>query len=295
MTAGGFHGLFTLRVLELLEKYWDEPLQARFEVFAGSSVGSIAAASLAFGATTESALAQFKNNGSRVFPKHGDKGLAGLWHLSRALGSPRYQVGPLKAAIASVIPPEAKMRDAEKLLVIPAYNVSKGRLQVFTGHSHPKLLVTDAILAACAVPSYFPLHAIGSDLFIDGAVNAAVPDEVALQAAMDAFEVEEDSCTMLSIGTATSNGALPKSFSSKAGALQWVQESRLMMLMLGAQQQVAVENMQRRMANQYSRIDSDEPVVSGMDDASPAAAEALLRKADSTFASWRRKNKDVSK
>ncbi|MBU2137142.1 MAG: patatin-like phospholipase family protein [Alphaproteobacteria bacterium] len=109
LSGGGFRGLFTARVLELMETERQEQIGPRFDLIAGTSIGGILAIGLACGLNAAHLRAKFQEHGEAIF----------RWRASGAGGylRSRYGQGPLKKAIETIL--GGKAQDTIANLSIP--------------------------------------------------------------------------------------------------------------------------------------------------------------------------------
>ena len=70
LSGGGYRGLFTAALLVELEANGG-PLATRFDLIAGTSIGSILAGAIALGASAADCLQGMLDHGARIFPRDG--------------------------------------------------------------------------------------------------------------------------------------------------------------------------------------------------------------------------------
>lgn len=99
--GGGARGIFVLRMLEQLESYYDKPCAEMFDMFAGTSTGSIVAALLASGYSVRNTLSLYTDPRlrSRVFQPNQGRRHAFRYFDLRSLGPDAEDVTSLNAAI----------------------------------------------------------------------------------------------------------------------------------------------------------------------------------------------------
>ena len=84
------------------------------------------------------------------------------------------------------------MSDANNLMCIPAFNLTKGRPSVFkkpfgTYHRDGRFKMMDVALATSAAPTFLPAVTIEGDQFVDGGLFANNPSMIGYTEAMDHF------------------------------------------------------------------------------------------------------------
>ena len=195
LTGGGFRGLFTARVLQVIEEHIRVPIGRRFDLTCGTSVGGIVALAVAYEVPMSKVVEVFLAEGQNIFPPHDPptttlgKGVDLFKHKNK----PRYSTGPLREAITLLIDKDATLGDAVHPVAIPAVNVTQGRPQVFkTRHKAEwnrdwKFKAVDVALATAAAPTFFELAELDGNLYADGVLFANAPDLVAIHEAEHFF------------------------------------------------------------------------------------------------------------
>ena len=179
------------------------------------------------------------------------------------LGKPRYSSSPLRDAVDALIPHGTLLGDAIHPLAIPAVNLTQGSPQVFkTRHKSEwqrdsKLKVVDIALATSAAPTFFELAEIGGDRYADGGLFANAPDQIALHEAEHYFRVPSSSVRILSIGTTTRSYSVAHSAGRDFGISKWMDDARLLSVMISAQQQFVGQVIAHRLGERYLRIDRE--------------------------------------
>jgi uncharacterized protein len=293
VSGGGFLGLYAAGVLAQLEAQIGEPLARRFDLIAGTSVGSVLAAALACELPMSNVVSLFRDHGPEVFSQRAlPSGPVGrLLDLSRSVLGPKYSGVALREALQQRLG-DRTMADTLHPLVLPAVNVTRCVSKVFKsphardsrGDEQVRLL--DATLASCAAPAYFPSVRIGDDLYADGGLYAVAPDQVALHEAQHFMGVDADRVRLLSIGTATMGYQPDTGVEDDAGAVGWLSSGRLILTLIAVQQQHVQAMMEDRLGARYLRLDAPWPRQAGLgvDVATEKAASVLLALAEQTLA-----------
>jgi patatin-like phospholipase/acyl hydrolase len=292
LSGGGYLGLYSAMLLAALEEQIGEPIGRRFDLVAGTSVGGIIAAAVAFELPLAHIVEFFRLRGTEVFsPRAKPSGPVGrLLDLSRAVLGPKYGSGALHDALAVHLG-EATLGQARHPLVLPAVNVTRSLTKVFKTPHAPgsrgdeDVRVLDAVMAACAAPAYFPSVAIGDALYADGGLFAVAPDQVALHEAEHFIGVDLARVRMLSIGTATMGYQPAEGIDADAGAVGWLSDGRLIMTLIAVGQQHVQAMMEDRLGDRYLRLDAPWPADAGLgiDVATREAAEVLFGLAAQTL------------
>jgi uncharacterized protein len=292
LSGGGYLGLYSAALLAGLEAEAGEPIGRRFDLIAGTSVGGIIAAAVAFERPLADIVEFFRLRGTEVFsPRARPTGAVGrLLDLSRSVLGPKYSNAALRDTLAAYFG-DATLADALHPLVLPAVNVTRSLTKVFkTPHGaasrgDEKVRVLDAVMAACAAPAYFPSVAIDDALYADGGLFAVAPDQVALHEAEHFMGIDAERVRMLSVGTATVSYRPAEGIDPDAGAVGWLSDGRLILTLIAVQQQHVQAMMEDRLGERYLRLDAEWPADAGLgiDVATPRAAEVLTALAARTL------------
>ncbi|HEV2516045.1 MAG TPA: CBASS cGAMP-activated phospholipase [Devosia sp.] len=261
LSGGGYRGLFTAEILARLEDRAGKPLAQCFDMIAGTSIGGIMAIGLALGKPAAEIRDIFQRNGTSVFPTKMPvigKGLATI----KGIFLPQYDGVALRSTIDEVIGSTATIADCRTRLLVPAVNVTAGRLQMFKTQHDGRLTedgrrnAMEVALATSAAPLYFPLAKVGSSLYADGGLAANAPDVCAVHEAVHFCNQSIDDVSVLSIGTTAPGFGVPSSKGSKWGAWKWViRRPRLVDIAFGVQQQMVDFMMRHDLGERYLRID----------------------------------------
>lgn len=285
LSGGGYLGLYSAALLAALEAEAGEPIGRRFDLVAGTSVGAIIAAAVAFELPLAALVRFFVEHGTSVFsPRAKPSGTVGrLLDLSRSVLGPKYGHAALRELLRERLA-DATFADALHPLLLPAVNVTRCQTKVFKTPHGPasrgdeRVRVADAVLAACAAPAYFASVPIGDDLFADGGLFAVAPDQVALHEVEHFMAIDPARVRMLSIGTATRGYQPAEGIDADAGAVGWLSDGRLILTLIAVQQQHVQAMMEDRLGTRYLRLDADWPADAGLgiDIATPRSAQVLL-------------------
>lgn len=292
LSGGGYLGLYSTCILEELEARVGEPLGRRFDLIAGTSIGSILALALAFEVPMARLKGLFLEHGRDIFPfsAHPSGTIGRVLDMARSALGPKYSGNALRTALQKYLD-EQLLGQAMHHVVIPAVNVSNGRTKVFkTPHGNASLgdaaiPVVEVAMASCAAPGYFPSVRIGNELFADGGVYATAPDQVGLHEAEHYLGINPDNIRILSIGTATVGYVPREEVSEDVSAIAWLSEGRFVLTLVSVQQQHVKAMMQKSLGERYLRLDAAWPEGSGLglDVATENASNILMRLAYQTM------------
>lgn len=197
--GGGIRGVASLEIIKKLESDTKIQIHKKFDIFAGTSTGSIIAITLAMGIPIQEMIDNYEEMSSDVF---GHKTLFSLFQ-------PKYDPKRLKNNLVKVFKKHGysesiKLGDLPKKIVIPIVRLDDpktnrwgmGVLENITEQGK-KVPVIDAILESTAAPSYFPsFHGA-----VDGGMAAKDPALAAYTYAYHPYNIDQEGAIILSIGT----------------------------------------------------------------------------------------------
>ncbi|HVY43190.1 MAG TPA: CBASS cGAMP-activated phospholipase [Hyphomicrobiaceae bacterium] len=295
LSGGGYLGLFSLRVLRLMEEAAGRPISQSFDLMCGTSAGAITTLALSLEVPAAEIEDAFVRHGPKIFqqPDGRFREVKRTWAFMRSLIRPKYTDVNLRRAIASIIPEGSVLADARHRLVLPLVNMTTGALEVFkTPHlaqaAHNRnVSMIDLAVAATAAPTYFPLAELRNSLYVDGAIFANAPDLVGLHEAQYYLKQPSDQIELLSIGTTTASFSLPHGLGRNYGAVRWLRGGQLYATILSAQQQLTHVFMRHHLGARYVRIDSTrapgQQADLAFDSATQAGTKTLFSLADHAF------------
>lgn len=287
LSGGGYRGLFTAEVLAYLEKQAGKPIGQCFDLIAGTSIGGIIALGLGLGHSAEEIRDAFLADGLKIFPPRPEppkKGIRAKIALYRAVvGGPRYDGTVLRKMVEKIVGAETLLGEARTRLLIPAINMTEGRVQMFKTPHAPTLRVdqhrkaADIAMATSAAPIYFPLAKVGESLFADGGLVANSPDACAVHEAIHFAGQRKDDIRILSIGTTSAGFGLPASLGAQLGPKEWLVNTRIVNTVFGVQQQLVNFMMEHEFQDRYVRLDSDTSAEHAIDVGLDIATEERRR------------------
>jgi len=196
--GGGIRGTMVARALSVLETrkaFGDKTCDEVFHLAAGTSTGSIISAALACGMTGKQIFDLYCQLGPGVFVK---TLRSALWPLF----SYRYPSDALKKFLADALGENTTVGSIQPMrLVITTFDLKTNHTRfVKTGKpEYANWLIVKAVLASCAVPTYFPPV---DGQFVDGGVGSYVnPCYLAAYEACVVKGWDPKETTLISIGT----------------------------------------------------------------------------------------------
>jgi len=200
--GGGIRGFFPAAILKHIETELKVPLRERFNMFAGTSTGSIIAAFLACGANMDKVAGVYRDDGPSIFSR---RRFWGPRVFEPAIRS-RYRQRRLREALAPLLG-NVTLGSVEVPLVLPATDIGKGEAHLFrSGYAVDKnedlqVPLVDAVIASCSAPTYFDPTRIGNTLLADGGLWANSPALAAVIEARQTLDITLENIRVLSLGT----------------------------------------------------------------------------------------------
>lgn len=254
LTGGGYRGLFTAKILVDLCGLagCSGPLEKKFDVFAGTSIGGVLACALAVGVAPGRVLDAIEAHGAKVFPKKRGR------TLRRVLFGSLYDSDNLAKVVDEVLGGKARLplKNLRVGLLVPAVDWASGGTELFQSAAFGKAHASDATLrdvclATAAAPTYFKPHEINGRAMLDGGLVANNPDAIALLEVARRWPSKLGHVEMLSIGTAGTAPLRAPHQADKSGA-RWA--PTLPEYMMTVQEQTAAAQSQRVLGRRYLRI-----------------------------------------
>jgi patatin-like phospholipase/acyl hydrolase len=286
LSGGGFFGLYTISVLAELESGIGRPIASCFDLLAGTSIGGIIALALAAEIPADQIRDAFEKNGTSVFSSRPvpQVWITKLVDFCRSLSSAKYNGEVLRKMIVQMLGEDTLMGQLDHPVIIPAVNLTKGKPQTFKTDHHPNFRidhtrkVIDVALATSAAPTYFPLAAVGDELFADGGLYANSPDLIGLHEAEHFFEKKTEDISILSIGSTTSKFSFSHQGGVNLGSFAWAR--KLPRVLLSSQQLSVKYMLEHKLGSNYLRIDAEQSPEQERDlalDVATVAAQKTIR------------------
>ena len=219
--GGGFRGVYPAHLLKRIEEEFCVKWRESFDLLAGTSTGSIIAASLALGKSAREVLNMYTQHGATIFQKT----------LGPRLGlfASKYSSKNLQGILDEFFG-DSKLGDIEIPLIIPATDIANGCVHVFKSNYHNEFFrdkdvrVADAVLASCSAPTYFPpvlLHGKKPYLLVDGGLWANCPSLVATIDAKHRLGADLADLRVLSMGAGRTKQFYPIKRFKRRGMFGW--------------------------------------------------------------------------
>lgn len=275
--GGGVRGAASARFLELLEEHIGKKAKDCFDLFAGTSTGSIIAVGISVAGLSGKKLCELYNydNANVIMNKS-------IWDklLGLKQGEPKYD-GKGKRKTLKKFFGEKLLDDAIKPTLVVTYDVEKRVSAVLKSSKKAKIKALDAVDASSAAPIYFPTRQVEQRWLIDGGVIANNPAMCAYAEGVKIWPKDTE-IKILSIGTGKRTRKIDGKESADFGALGWITHDLMGVVM---DESVVDYQCQTILGENYLRINSElADVNDDMDDCSRQNIGSLKRLGEKWFA-----------
>ena len=268
LDGGGIRGVISATILKRVQEKIGQPLNEYFDLIAGTSTGSILAASLVLGKNPQELIKIYKDQGEQIFQTNFFQKNIGYW-----LKQPKYSNEGLKTVLKyhfgeitlENLREESKKRypssNPKARLLILAYNTTQRATNFFLSPLvdekpwYQKAKLWEVCLSSSAAPTFFPPYQFdlfqetsteseGEYTFVDGGVAANNPSLAALVHALgiekiDGQRLNIEDISLLSIGTGRTTKPLEFKEVNSWGALDWA--SQIPEVFMGGQFQITAD------------------------------------------------------
>jgi uncharacterized protein len=232
--GGGIRGVIPavmlLQIEKIIQKHYQQTIFDYFDMFVGTSTGSIIASSLVAQKNIQSILEVYRQKGKIIFPYQS------RWSLQRiglvmqyGISAPKYSNQGLIEVISEQFQ-DLKFRDISdnKRLLITSYDTESRQPVIFDNLSQEldvsQITLAEACICSSSAPTFFPAYdlKIGEKRFsaIDGGVVANNPTAYAVAKAINAGHPISE-LQVLSLGTGDPTRPIPLKNAQEWGALEW--------------------------------------------------------------------------
>jgi len=295
LDGGGIRGVIEAVILAEVERQINKPLNEHFDLIAGTSTGSILAAAIATGRTSQEIIELYKNKGHRIFPYQSRFSPQRLGLIFKyGLSAPKYSDDGLIAVMQEEFGSQklSDVNDSPRLLII-AYDTLSRKPIIFKSWRQEEdyfhVPLWETCVCSASAPVYFPAHLLKTPgkkySCIDGGVGANNPSASAVAEAIRLnHQIREIS--VLSIGTGDSDRPIPWQEARGWGVSQWLWQGRLIDVIFDASSDIYDYITQKVMSEpemqtnqecrRYLRL-QPEIVNDPIDDASPENIANLIK------------------
>lgn len=228
LSGGGIRGLFSAEVLAKLEEVRDINILDHFDMICGTSIGGIVALGVACEIPPKEIAKILRTQGNVIFPPR--KTFSKYSAFIRNLSGSNYSPSPLKTLLERIFE-DRSMKDLKTRVLIPAVNYTTGQPKVFkTPHlvdyyNDLNISLVDVALATSAAPTYFPIHVIDDQQYVDGGLIGNSPAYFGLHEALYFLNQSPKDISVLSIGTMSTKKTSDHRKKLNQGIFHWARAS----------------------------------------------------------------------
>lgn len=259
--GGGIRGVFAVAILQAIEEEYKCPIGDLFDVVAGTSTGSIIAASVVLKKSMGEVMESYQLYGKKIFVRQAKVG------LFKSVYSDQYLRRFFRKAFG-----EITLAEIKKPLLIPAVDVTNGKPFIHRsnyGHTEnddQSIKLWDAVLSSCSAPVFFPPNNINNQyLSIDGGLWANNPSLVCVTEALRQFHKDIKEIEILSIGTGLQHIDFTIGKDKYWGAKHWLpfhipsmkMTPKLLDLALQLSSESVTYHCQHLLGNNYFRLNGE--------------------------------------
>jgi uncharacterized protein len=169
LDGGGIRGLVSALILAEIEKKISQPLNQYFNLIAGTSTGSILAAAIATGSSSQEIVDLYQQQSQIIFPYRT------RWTTQRlpllfqhGLSAPKYADTGLIQVLQNIFQ-EIKLFDVNSpLLLIVSYDTLERKPIIFKSWCHDcdygNVPIWEVCVCSASAPSYFPAHRLNREV-----------------------------------------------------------------------------------------------------------------------------------
>ncbi len=297
LSGGGFRGLYTAKVLELLEQRSGGPIARHFDLICGTSIGGIIALALALEIPAATIVQLLTVEGESIFggPARQRRIRNGRpWDRYLPLGMTQaiHKSAPLRDLLTRAdVFGNRVLGDCTHRVIIPTVNFTTAIPQLFKTPHHPSferdhlLPLVEIALATSAAPVFFPNHRFNNQVFVDGGLVANGPALFGVHEAEYFLRQGIDNVHVLAIGTLQIDSAASSADRLDRGIVAWGKE--LFALTIAAQERAMNQIVEHRLRERFmcinETITQQQVKDVALDLADPQAQQTLLGRADASY------------
>ena len=226
LDGGGVRTIAALVFLKKLESESGKKVADIFDMFIGTSAGSLNAACFAYG---DFSAEKVKSYWSK---KYLDKIMKSTFFWAKASlidARPRYESDGIIDVLNEIFK-DSTLDKSKKPFLCYAYDIENRTHSVFDSFNTPEITFKDAVAASSAAPMYFPSYQMqDKSWMIDGSIITNNPTLIAYAYAKTILESEN--IKILSIGSGQNKKKISGEASTKWGGVGWLRNDIMGMLL----------------------------------------------------------------
>lgn len=226
LDGGGYKGLFTISLLEELEKKFNKSCFDIFDLFAGTSTGSIIALALASGKSAKEIKEAYLELGPKIFNKKNNF-ICSFFNASYNSKVLNNELSKLYGNLTL-----GDIANLNKKVIVPATNLTTKTTKIFkTDHAdllnqHNRYKLSDIATASSSAPTYFNSFKLKHpenniyEYYSDGGLFANNPTSCAIVEAVSFLNQSINNLRVVSIATDTKT-TNPTESKERKGLYSW--------------------------------------------------------------------------
>jgi uncharacterized protein len=183
LDGGGIRGIVAAKMLAAIEKEINQPLNEYFHLIAGTSTGSILAAAIANGHSSEDIVNLYQQKSAIIFPYKKRFSLRRIpLLLKHGISAPKYSEKGLTEVLQAAFGSKKLFDITSTQLLIISFDTIERQPIFFKNWRQDKeygnIPLWEVCVCSASAPTYFPAHKL--DKRINGTVQDAYPETIVL-------------------------------------------------------------------------------------------------------------------
>jgi len=297
LSGGGYRGLYTAKVLELLEQKLGGPIARHFDLICGTSIGGIIALALALEIPASKIVEIFIREGEDIFggrPRQRRLRKGRWWDsiwpvgMNRAIHTPDHLRRVLEQ---QEFFGHRLLGECGHPVIVPSVNFTTAVPQLFKTPHHPSferdhlLPLIEIALATSAAPVFFPQHRFNNKVYVDGGLVANGPALFGVHEAEHFLKQSIEDVHVLAIGTLQIDSTASAADRLDRGIRAWGND--LFTLTIAAQERAMNQIVAHRLGGRFMPINDtltqNQVKDVSLDLADEQARQTLLGRADNSY------------
>ncbi|QXW65821.1 patatin-like phospholipase family protein [Streptobacillus moniliformis] len=198
LDGGGLKGIYTIMMLDKIQKDFNINYHEYFDIIIGTSTGSIIATLLALGVKPSEILNIYEDCYREIFKKKSNR--------QKPLFDSLYENYGLENAVKKYIN-DLGYRNLKTKLIIPSVNLSDSKINIIKSYDEimkkesEQFTLIDAIISSSAAPGYFAPYIVKNKMYVDGSLFSNNPALIGLAESFKLGINDLKKVKLLSLGT----------------------------------------------------------------------------------------------
>lgn len=271
--GGGVRGVIAARILELLEKELNTPLDKMFDVFIGSSTGALIVCGIAHCKLPAGYICDnlySSETTTKIMKKSWKDKIFGLFQ-----NKPKYD-GIEKRALIQHFAKEKKFNETDKLVMVPIYDITSNEPVIFNSSDiSSDVSLLNVLDTASAAPGFFPSVEYKPNQW--GMDSGIVSNNPSMYCYTEMIKNNNSNIKILSLGTGTYS--IKNTDTQNWGGIQWLSKGDILDIIIETSMKNEDYQLKILLSDNYLRIDTNVKDIN-MDDTTPENIENLKETAD---------------